>query len=99
MFLSGVKRLSKADLEKILQKWTGQEITNPESVENEDAEPWEKGNGFHKSEVIGKADLIISNRLYVDTSNISNKMKRDIRRMAAFSNRQYFQNLAMDLPN
>lgn len=99
MFLSGVKRLSKAELEKILQKWTGQEITNPESVENEDAEPWEKGNGFHKSEVIGKADLIISNRLYVDTSNISNKMKRDIRRMAAFSNRQYFQNLAMDLPN
>ncbi len=43
--------------------------------------------------------MVIADRLYVDASDISNRMKRTIRKMAAFPNRKYFQNLAMDLPN
>lgn len=54
---------------------------------------------FSASDVQGKVSLFISDRLYVDASNISNRMKRAVRQMTAFSNRQYFQNLAMDLPN
>ncbi len=35
----------------------------------------------------------------MDSSGMSNKTKRQLRRMATFSNKQYFQNQAMDMPN
>ena len=97
--LSRIKRLSKVELEDMLQKWVGWEDTDQKTVEFGDETPWEKSNGFSKNDVIGNVKLVIINRLYVDVSNISNRMKREIRKMAAFPNRQYFQNLAMDLPN
>lgn len=43
--------------------------------------------------------IVLSDRIYIDSSGMSNKVKRQLRRMATFSNKQYFQNQAMDLPN
>lgn len=98
-FLSRIKRLSKAELEDTLRKWNGGEDADQKAVESGDETPWEKSRSFNRDDVNGNVKLVIADRLYVDASNISNRMKRDIRRMAAFPNRQYFQNLAMDMPN
>ena len=43
--------------------------------------------------------IILADRIYIDSSGMSNKVKRQLRRMATFSNKQYFQNQAMDMPN
>lgn len=96
-FLNRVKRFSKDELESCLLKWYG----NTDQIIKDDVDetPWEKERKFSRNDVHGKVKLVISDRLYVDASNISNRMKRAIRQMAAFSNRQYFQNLSMDLPN
>jgi len=67
---------------------------------------------FHRSEelldsfrtmkvtgVKGVVHIVLADRVYIDSSGMANKVKRQLRRMATFSNRQYFQNQAMDLPN
>ena len=43
--------------------------------------------------------IVLADRIYIDSSGMSNKTKRQFRRMATFSNKQYFQNQAMDMPN
>ena len=43
--------------------------------------------------------IVLADRIYIDSSGMSNKVKRQLRRMATFSNKQYFQNQAMDMPN
>ena len=43
--------------------------------------------------------IVLADRIYIDSSGMSNKTKRQLRRMATFSNKQYFQNQAMDMPN
>ena len=51
------------------------------------------------SGVKGVVHIVLSDRIYLDSSEMSNKVKRQLRRMATFSNKQYFQNQAMDMPN
>ena len=43
--------------------------------------------------------IVLADRIYIDSSGMPNKAKRQLRRMAAVSNRMYFQNQAMDMPN
>lgn len=43
--------------------------------------------------------IVLADRIYIDSTGMSNKTKRQLRRMATFSNKQYFQNQAMDMPN
>lgn len=43
--------------------------------------------------------IVLSDRIYIDSTGMPNKMKRQLRRLATFSNKQYFQNQAMDVPN
>ena len=47
----------------------------------------------------GVVHVVLADRVYLDSSGMSNKVKRQLRRLAVFSNKQYFQNQAMDLPN
>ena len=51
-------------------------------------------NGYYT-----QVQIELSDRIYIDSSGMSNKIKRQLRRMATFSNKQYFQNQAMDMPN
>ena len=47
----------------------------------------------------GVVHIVLADRIYIDSEVLSNKVKRQLRRMATFSNRQYFLNQAMDMPN
>ena len=98
-FLGGIKRLTKAEIENCLARWYDAGSDGWKNVENEEEEPWNKDGMFHGSDVEGMVDIVLSDRIYVDASHMTNRMRRQIRWMAAFSNRQYFQNLAMDIPN
>jgi superfamily II DNA or RNA helicase len=97
--LAGVKRLTKVEIEDKLAMWQRADEKAINLIEESDNEPWDKNKTFERESVNGIVDIVLSDRIYIDSSNISNGMKRQIRRMATFSNKQYFQNLAMDMPN
>ena len=93
--LAGTKRLTRQELEDYLSLWYS--AGNKED-DGSDA-PWNTESGIDAEGVKGVVHIVLADRIYIDSSGMSNKMKRQIRRLAAFSNRQYFQNQAMDIPN
>lgn len=91
--LAGMKRLSRQEIEDCLSLWYS---AGGDSSNNE---PWDKNTEIDADSVKGTVHIVLAERIYIDSSGMSNKLKRQLRRMATFSNKQYFQNQAMDIPN
>ena len=92
--LASIRRLTKKEIEGYLTSWCG-----TESDSADDESPWDRGSKINEAEVKGIVHIVLADRIYIDSSGMSNKVKRQLRRLATFSNRQYFQNQAMDIPN
>ena len=92
--LAGIRRLTKKEIKGYLTSWCG-----TESDSADDESPWDRGSKINDVEVKGIVHIVLADRIYIDSSGMSNKVKRQLRRLATFSNRQYFQNQAMDIPN
>jgi superfamily II DNA or RNA helicase len=61
--------------------------------------PWKDSDTICFSDVDGFVHITLSDKLYIKKSNLSNGLKRKLRQLAAFSNRDYFRNQAMGMPN
>lgn len=94
--LAGTRRLTRQEIEDYLSLWNSIGST---SEDNSTDAPWDKNSEIEEESVKGVAHIVLADRIYIDSSGMSNKVKRQLRRMAAFSNKQYFQNQAMDMPN
>ena len=94
--LAGIKRLTRREIENYLSLWYS--AGNSGKDDGSDV-PWDKNSGMEPGSVKGTVHIVLADRIYIDASGISNKAKRQIRRMATISNKQYFQNQAMDIPN
>lgn len=94
-FWVGTRRLTRQEIEDYLSLWYS---AGTASEENDDA-PWDKNSEIESGSVKGVVQIVLADGIYIDSSGMTNKAKRQLRRMATFSNRQYFQNLAMDMPN
>lgn len=95
--LSGTKRLTRQEIEDCLSLWY---CSGPDGKDDDiDEAPWEKNSGIEAGSVKGTVHIVLADRIYIDSSGMPNKAKRQLRRMAAVSNRMYFQNQAMDMPN
>ena len=94
--LAGTKRLSRQEIEDYLSLWY---CTGGTGEADDNDAPWDKDLEIDAGGVKGTVHIVLADRIYIDSSGMSNKIKRQLRRMAAFSNRQYFQNQAMDIPN
>ncbi len=95
-FLAETKRLTRQEIEDYLSLWYSAGVTN----ENDGNEtPWDKNSEIEAGSVKGEVQIVLSDRIYVDSSGMTNKTKRLLRRMATFSNKKYFLNQAMDMPN
>lgn len=94
--LAGTKRLTRKEIEGYLSLWY-----SPGNSDEDDADetPWDKNSEITSDSVNGLVHIVLADRIYIDSSGMTNKTKRQLRRMATFSNKQYFQNQAMDLPN
>lgn len=97
--LGGTKRLTRKEIEDYIIEWYGAGRDKDGNELDSDAEPWNKDQSFHKEDVESTVNIVLADRIYIDSSHISNRMRRQIRRMAAFLNRQYFQKQALDMPN
>lgn len=94
--LAGTRRLTRQEIEDDLSLWYS---TGSTSEDNGTDAPWDKNSEIEAGSVMGVVRIVLADRIYIDSSGMSNKTKRQLRRMATFSNRQYFQNQAMDMPN
>ena len=94
--LAGTKRLTRQEIEDYLSLWYS---TGSKTEDDDSDAPWDKNTEIDAGGVTGTVKIVLADRLYLDSSGMSNKVKRQLRRLAAFANKQYFQNQAMDLPN
>ena len=92
--LAGTRRLTRQEIEDYISTWYS--VGNEK---DEDDSPWDKNVCLDSSGINNPVQIVISDKIYIDSSDMSNKLKRQIRRLATFSNKQYFQNQAMDIPN
>ena len=54
---------------------------------------------FHKEDVDGKLDMLLSDKTYVNCHNLSNRIQNQIRRMASFSNPKFYKNKSLGYSN
>lgn len=94
--LAGTRRLTRQGIEDYLSLWYS---TGSTSEDNGTDAPWDKNSEIEAGSVKGMVRIVLADRIYIDSTGMSNKTKRQLRRMATFSNKQYFQNQAMDMPN
>lgn len=94
--LAGTRRLTRQGIEDYLSLWYS---TGSTSEDNGTDAPWDKNSEIEAGSVKGVVRNVLADRIYIDSTGMSNKTKRQLRRMATFSNKQYFQNQAMDMPN
>ena len=94
--LAGTRRLTRKEIEDYPSLWYSTGFT---SEDNGTDAPWDKNSEIESGSVKGVVRIVLADRIYIDSSGMSNKTKRQLRRMATFSNKQYFQNQAMDMPN
>ena len=94
--LAGTRRLTRQEIEDYLSLWYSTGFT---SEDNGTDAPWDKNSEIEAGSVKGVVRIVLADRIYIDSTGMSNKTKRQLRRMATFSNKQYFQNQAMDMPN
>lgn len=94
--LAGTRRLTRQEIEDYLSLWYSTGFT---SEDNGTDAPWDKNSEIEAGSVKVVVRIVLADRIYIDSSGMSNKTKRQLRRMATFSNKQYFLNQAMDMPN
>ena len=94
--LAGIKRLTRQEIEDYFSLWYSAKIASEDDLNDT---PWDKNSEIEADDVKGVVRIVLSDRIYIDSSEMPNKTKRQLRRMATFSNKQYYQNQAMDMPN
>lgn len=94
--LAGTKRLTRQEIEDYLSLWYS---TGKNGEDGGEDAPWDKNSEIDADGVKGVVHIVLAEQIYIDASGMSNKVRRQLRRMATFSNKQYFQNQAMDMPN
>ncbi|WP_248405434.1 TOTE conflict system archaeo-eukaryotic primase domain-containing protein [Butyrivibrio fibrisolvens] len=101
--LKNVKRISSEYIDDKIKEWSKEGVLGVlcddfDVDDNDDSQPkpWEKKQlFFHKEDAPSKVEIIVSNRIYINTKNIGKRMQNAIRRMAAFSNSEFYKKSRM----
>ena len=103
--LKEVKKLSLETVEERIKEWSAEGILGVLSNEFEadtertnDTKPWEKTkHSLHKEDVSSVVEIIIADKVYIGTKDMKPRMQNALRRMAAFSNPDFYKKAAMGL--
>ena len=94
--LEKVKKLSLEFVEEKLELWKDKDIFS-ENYDYSISQPWIKENHFHKDDVNHHVDIKFANMVYIDTRSLKPRIQNQIRRLAAFRNKEFFKRRAMGL--
>ncbi|EXM39925.1 restriction endonuclease subunit R [Ruminococcus albus SY3] len=97
--LLSTQKLSKQQIEDYIADQYSENNQNNYTLLNDDTKPWERSNTFHNEDVSGSIRIVLSNQIYVKTKNLKPRIQNQIRRLAAFSNPQFYKNKAIGLSN
>lgn len=109
--LLSTRKVSKEQINKCLTDWCPAEgamsIFQSDAEEPEDASvpllfgrsPRPSLGHFHRDDVAGAMQIVLSDGVYIDKHNLKPRIQNAIRRIAAFSNSQFFMNLKMGFSN
>ena len=95
--LRTVLKISKEFIEKKTEEWSSQgilgilsDVSCEEDTKMENT-PWKQETAMYPEDVDGSVAIIESNGLFIDTSNLKNRIQNRMRRLAAFSNPEYYK--------
>ncbi len=74
-------------------------VTLDEISEKTEEQPWNKSKEFHAEDVTGVLRITMADALYVNGSNLTARIRNQIRELAAFGNPVFFKNQAIGLSN
>ncbi len=101
--LSRTKRLSRKQMEILLEEWKykedSEDVPNKQLPSREDDKPWERSADFHKEDVDGEMQVVLANMAFINSSNLKPRIQNKIRRLAAFRNPAFFRNHAIGFSN
>ena len=100
--LKRIKRIPAQYVEERIQEWakeTGElgELAGTYSETEQNTEkPWvKKQSGFHAADAAGPVRIVLADGLYVEKTGLKPRLQNQIRRLAAYSNPQFYRNRAM----
>lgn len=103
--LKAVKKLSKETVEERIKEWSAEGILGVLSNELEvdtdvtnNTKPWDKAKHLlHKEDVNSIVEIVIADKVYINTKSMKPRMQNALRRIAAFSNPFFYKKTAMGL--
>jgi superfamily II DNA or RNA helicase len=103
--LKTVKKLSIETVEERIKEWSAEGILgvlgsefDSEPDANNDIKPWDKAkHPLHKEDVSAIVEIVVADKVYVGTKGMKPRMQNALRRMAAFSNPDFYKKAAMGL--
>ena len=101
--LKNVKRISVSFINDKIKEWGADNVLGllGDNTENETSSdvsrPWEKKLlAFDSSDVSGKMQIVLADKVYISTKNIKPRLQNLLRRMAAFSNPEFYKKSRME---
>lgn len=94
--LKDIKKLTKNFVTSKIEEWcpSGQCQGIFQNSTSDDTLPWEQSaNTLSQDDANGIVHIILSNGIYIDKSNIQPRLQNRIRRLAAYSNPEFYKNL------
>lgn len=99
-YLSNIKKYTLSEIESFMEVLsTSSEFTQPE-VPQDDEKPWaskKKVATFEKSDFPQTAKLVYANMIYVEKFGFSSRVLHHLKRMATFSNPEFYKAQALRL--
>lgn len=105
--IQNVKKISRQFVEDKICDWATDGIygvlaedmsgEKDEQIDTEDNKPWEKKRKLQivKEDVVGPIHITLANQIYIENSNLKARALNRFRRLAAFSNPEFYKNQAM----
>ncbi|WP_242848156.1 hypothetical protein [Ruminococcus sp. HUN007] len=100
--LKNVKRISGSFINDKIKEWGSDNVLGmlandiDNNIDSDAPGPWEKPKfTFDSSDVSGKLHIILADKVYISTKNIKPRLQNLLRRMAAFSNPEFYKKSRM----
>lgn len=105
--MASIKKISKQFVEDKIKEWASDSVfgilasdmsgeSDKDSLD-ESTKPWEKKMKMqiYEEDVVGTVNIVVANQVYIEKKNIKARALNQFRRLAAFSNPQFYKNQAM----
>lgn len=94
--LKNVRKLSLHEIESYIQEWDVDDTLYEQEIVNDNTSVEStlfERNGFHHSDALCKVKIVLKDGIYINTNGLRPRLQNSIRRLAAYSNPEFYKNL------